>query len=86
MASVIGNFIDVPKQAHSIWSLLKRDLITPKVVANSIQKVIREVILIFQLNKKQIAKINSKNGYAFAYKIDFFAIGSYFEKLMGKVE
>lgn len=86
VASVIGNFIEVPKQAHSISFLLKSAFTTPKVVIVKTQNVMKETILIFQLNKKQIPKINSKKGYNLAYKNIFFASGSYLEKLKGKVE
>tara|TARA_B100000768_G_scaffold153411_1_gene149628 strand:+ start:826 stop:1107 length:282 start_codon:yes stop_codon:yes gene_type:complete len=86
VASVIGNFIDVPRHAHSIIFLLKSALIIPKVVVLKINKVTKDAILIFQLNKNEIPKNNSIKGYNLAYEINFFARGSYFEKLKGKVE
>tara|TARA_B110000008_G_C16748649_1_gene475632 strand:- start:57 stop:338 length:282 start_codon:yes stop_codon:yes gene_type:complete len=86
VASVIGSFIEVPRHAHSIVFLLKSVLITPNVVMLKIKKVIKDAILIFQLNKNEIPKNNSKKGYNLAYEINFFARGSYFEKLKGKVE
>jgi hypothetical protein len=86
VASVIGNFMDVPRHAHSIVFLLKSVLITPNVVILKIKKVTKDAVLIFQLNKNEIPKNNSKKGYSLAYVINFFAKGSYFEKLKGKVE
>jgi hypothetical protein len=41
VASVIGNFMDVPRHAHSIVFLLKSVLITPNVVILKIKKVIK---------------------------------------------
>ena len=59
VASVIGNFIDVPRHAHSIVFLLKSVLIIPNVVILKIKKVIKDTVLIFQLNKR---KTEVKNG------------------------
>ena len=39
VASVIGNFKAVPKQAHWIWDFWNKALMTPKVVMDKIKMV-----------------------------------------------
>ena len=76
VASVIGSFNEVPKQAQSISVLLAKVLITPKEVIDKTNNVIERVTGRFHPIKKLIPKAVSRKGYKFAYNGIFFANGS----------
>ena len=66
VASVIGSFNEVPKQAQLISVLLTKVLITPKEVIDKTNNVIVRTTGRFHSIKKAIPKAVSRKGYKFA--------------------
>ena len=66
VASVIGSFNEVPKQAQSISVLFTKVLITPKEVIDKTSNVTKRIIGRFHSIKKAMPKAVSIKGYKFA--------------------
>ena len=66
VASVIGSFNEVPKQAQSISVLFTKVLITPKEVIDKTNKVTERITGRFHSIKKAIPRAVSRKGYKFA--------------------
>ena len=84
VASVMGNFSAVPRQAQLILLLLSKLEITPTVVIDKIMIVITKAVFNDHLIKNIIPKIDSRKGYILLYKTLLFARGSYCAKATGK--
>ena len=66
VASVIGSFNEVPKQAQSISVLFTKVLITPKEVIDKTNNVTERITGRFHSIKKAIPRAVSRKGYKFA--------------------
>ena len=83
VASVIGNFKAVPKQAHWMDFLLNKVLLTPIVVIPNITSVIIKAILTSNRIKNMSPRAVSIKGYSHPYRGIRFAKGSYILKESG---
>ena len=84
VASVMGNFSTVPRQAQLILLLSSKLEITPTVVIDKIIIVIIKAVFNDHLIKNIIPKIDSRKGYILLYKTLLLATGSYCAKASGK--
>src|SRR5690606_27970724 len=84
VASVIGNFSAVPRQAQRIDFLSKSVLVTPTVVVLNIISVAIRAISISKRIKNISPRVVSMNGYIQPYIETRFANGSYILKDSGK--
>ena len=66
VASVMGSFNEVPKQAQSISVLLTKVLITPIEVIDKTNNVMERITGRFHPIKKAVPKAVSRKGYKFA--------------------